>query len=77
MHEGLFKKYTQQILARVDVKQKIILSLLEKTGVQVEESEIILSKKTVILSLSSVKKAALIQKGGKEAVNSLGYTLQV
>lgn len=77
MNEGLFKKHIQQILSRIDVKQKIIFTLSEKTGIQIEESEITLSKKTIILSTSSVKKAALLQKGGKEILNTLGYTLQV
>lgn len=77
MNEGLFKKHIQQILSRVTIKQKIILELLEKTGIEVEESEIILSKKTIILSTSSVKKAVLLQKGSKEILNALGYALQV
>lgn len=77
MDEGLFKKHIQHVLSRIDAKQKIILAILEKTGVKIEESEIMLSKKTVILSTSSVKKSALLQKGSKELLNTLGYTLRV
>lgn len=76
MNEGLFKKHIEQILSRTNAKQKIILTLEDKTGVHLEEAEIILSKKNVILSTSSVKKSALLQKGCKEILHSLGYTLQ-
>lgn len=77
MNEGLFKKHIQQILLRTDAKQKIIATILEKTGIVIEASEITLSKKTIILSTSSVKKAALLQKGSKEIVHTLGYILQI
>lgn len=77
MDEGLFKKHIQHVLSRINAKQKIILTISEKTGVKIEESEIMLSKKTVILSTSSVKKAALLQKGGREILDTLGYILQV
>jgi hypothetical protein len=76
MNEGLFKKHIRQILSHVDAKEKIILAIFEKTGIQIEGSEITLSKKTVTLSMSSVKKSAFLQAGGKDIVSALGYTLQ-
>lgn len=77
MNEGLFKKHIQQILLRNNAKQKIILTIKEKTGIELEESEITLSKKVVIISTSSVKKASLLQRGSKDALNLIGYTLQI
>lgn len=77
MNEGLFKKHIQQILSRNNAKQKIILTIKEKTGIELDESEITLSKKVVVISTSSVKKASLLQKGSKDALTLIGYTLQV
>lgn len=77
MEQGLFAKYIRTVKERTHAKQEIIASLLEQTGIQIEESEITLSKKKVILSMSSVKKTALIQKGSKDYLQTLGYTLQV
>lgn len=77
MNEGLFKKHIQQILSRNNAKQKIILTIKEKTGIELDESEITLSKKVVVISTSSVKRASLLQKGSKDALTLIGYTLQV
>lgn len=75
MNEGLFKKHIQQLLAYTDTKKKISLFLEEKTGIHIEDSEITVSRKNITLSTSSVKKAALLQKGSKEALQSIGYIL--
>jgi hypothetical protein len=77
MDQGLFAKHIRNIQERTNTKQIIIDILTEKTGVTLEESEITLKKKTVTLTTSSVKKAALIQKGGKEVLLSQGYSLQI
>lgn len=76
MNEGLFKKYIQQILSHSDAKQKIIITLFEKTGVSIGESEINISGKTVIISTSSTKRTALLQKGYKEILHTLGYAIR-
>lgn len=76
MNEGLFKKHIQQILLRTNIKQQIILSLKEKTGIEIDEEEITLSNKKITLSTSSVKKTVLLKKGIKEVLQTLGYTLQ-
>jgi hypothetical protein len=77
MDQGLFTKHIRHIHERTSAKQTIINSLIEKTGILLEESEITLKKKTISLTTSSVKKTALIQKGGKDLLLSLGYTLQI
>lgn len=76
MHEGLFKKHLQQILSRTNAKQEIIFLLKEQTGIDISEDEIILSKKTINFSTSSVKKAHLLQKRSKELLAKIGYTLK-
>ncbi len=77
MDRGLFAKHIHTVLARNSKKQEIILLLLEKTGIEIKEEELTLSKKKVSLSTSSVKKTALIKKGTEVLLQSLGYTLSV
>ena len=77
MEQGLFTKYAHTLKERTDSKQEIISSLLKLTGIQIEESEITLSKKKINFLMSSVKKTSLIQKGSKEYLQTLGYTLQI
>lgn len=76
MNEGLFKKYTEQIIVRAHSKQKIITAIKEKTGIALDELEISLTGKTVHISVSSVKKATLLQKGIKETLKLIGYNLK-
>lgn len=77
MNEGLFKKHIEQILLRENSKQKIIDTLKDKTGIELEGSEISLAKKVITISTSSVKKAALLQKGSKDLLQGLGYVLKI
>lgn len=77
MNEGLFKKHIEQILLRENSKQKIIDTLKDKTGIELEGSEISLAKKVITISTSSVKKAALLQKGSKDLLQGLGYILKI
>jgi hypothetical protein len=77
MDKGLFAKHINSLLTRSNTKQEIISLLLEKTGIHIEDSEISLSKKVVSLSTSSVKKTALLQKGCKDVLQGLGYTLTI
>jgi hypothetical protein len=76
MDEGLFAKYARTITARNTTKQTIIEAILEKTGIQVEQDEIVIVKKEIILSVSSVKKMALTKKNIQEVMSSLGYALK-
>ncbi len=76
MEQGLFSKYIRNIKERENNKQEIITSIVETTGVLLNESEISISKKKISISTSSVKKTAILQKKGKEVLESLGYTLQ-
>lgn len=74
MDQGLFTKHLKNILERDIAKQKIITLLFEKTGVQLEESELSLSKKNISLSTSSVKRSILLKKGMKELLQDNGFT---
>jgi hypothetical protein len=76
MERGLFAKHLHTILTRNAVKEDLIRSLLEKTGITLLESEITLSQKKVTISTSSVKKTALLQKGCADILSRLGYFLQ-
>lgn len=76
MEQGLFARHIRNIKERENSKQEIITSIMNITGVLLNESEIQISKKKVSISTSSVKKTAVLQKGGKEALESLGYILQ-
>lgn len=75
MEEGLFTKHLLALKQRSDSKEKIIAAVFEKTGVQIEKEELTVSKKQVKLSLSSVKRSILFQKGIQEILQSLGYSL--
>jgi hypothetical protein len=76
MEESLFKKHIQAVQERSTTKEKIITIILEKTGIQIQQEELSLLKKQITLSTSSVKKTKLFQRGIKEIVESLGYTLK-
>lgn len=76
MEQGLFARYIRNIKERENNKQEIITSIAQTTGVLLDESEISISKKKISISTSSVKKTAILQKKGKEALESLGYILQ-
>lgn len=76
MEQGLFARYIRNIKERENNKQEIITSIAQTTGVLLDESEIRISKKKISISTSSVKKTAILQKKGKEVLESLGYILQ-
>jgi hypothetical protein len=75
MDEGLFRKHIQAIQERTSAKEIIIAAIKEKTGVEVEEEEISLSRKKIRITTSSVKKTALFQKKAKELLEGLGYSV--
>ncbi len=76
MDQGLFTKHIRTLQKRESDKVCIIEALLEKTGIKFKESEIEIAKKRITFSTSSVKKTAFIQKGGKDILTALGYSLR-
>lgn len=75
MDQGLFTKHIKNILERDALKQKVMLLLLETTGIELDDSEITLSKKNVSISTSSVKRSILLKKGLKDILQSNGFNL--
>lgn len=75
MDEGLFSRHLKKINERESEKKKLIAIIQEETGVTVSESELSLSKKEVILSVSSVKKTKLLQKGVHVILRKHGFIL--
>lgn len=76
MDQGLFSKHLKNILIRNSVKQNLIQTILEKTSIPLEESEVQISKKEVVLLTSSVKKTALLKKNIQQLLTEDGYTLK-
>lgn len=77
MDQGLFTKHLQTISKRRTEKQELIAHLKEATGILLEEGECAITKKVVQISTSSVKKAALVQKGVQGVLKGFGYELRV
>ena len=75
MDIGLFKKYSQQLEVQKNTKKDIINYIQQETGVELKEETVIVLKKTITLTISSVQKSKLIQKNIKELLIKKGYTL--
>lgn len=75
MDEGLFKRHVEKFAKREQEKQSIISVVLEKTGIEFSSSEFSIDKKTIVLHVSSTKKAVFIQRGGKDILTEIGYNL--
>ncbi|MFA6608554.1 MAG: hypothetical protein WCT07_01435 [Candidatus Paceibacterota bacterium] len=76
MDESLFKKHIINIKRRKNNKEELILFIKEKTGVDLEETMITLSKKEVSFHLSSVVKQKLFQKNIEEILKQKGFTFK-
>ncbi len=75
MDQSLFRKYSIQIQKAKESKD-IIIGLLQKiTGITLQQEEISISKKTIHIQTSSVKRSCLQQKNVKELLKEKGYTL--
>lgn len=76
MDESLFIKHLVNIKKQKNNKEEVILYIKEKTGIELSESMITLSKKEVTLHLSSVVKQKLFQKNIEELLKEKGYRLK-
>lgn len=76
MDEGLFNKYTKTLRERNTAKESLIAKIKEKTGIQLQEEEINISKKQVIFLTSSVKKTALLGKNIKSILENEGFSFK-
>lgn len=75
MDQNLFDKYKQEIQKQKSKKSEVCLIIKEKTGIVVNEEEIEITKKTVKIYTSSIKKNSLHSKKVQEILKQSGYTL--
>lgn len=76
MDLSLFQKHFAQINRQKNNKEEVINLIKEKTGIDLDESMITLSKKEVTLHLSSVMKHKLFQKNVEEVLKEKVFTLK-
>ncbi len=76
MDESLFNKYINSVKKHKDNKDEIINYIKEKTGIILKEETIVISKKEIILYISSTLKHKLFQKNIKAILLEKGLTLK-
>lgn len=76
MDQGLFSKHIKKFQEILDNKNYIIKIIKEYTGVILNENEVTISKKEIIINTTSVKKNILVQKNYKDILNKKGFILK-
>lgn len=76
MDEGLFQKYNNQINKQKNEKSEIVFLIKEKTGIELDEKSITVSKKEIKINTTSVLKQKLFQKNITDYLKQKGYTLK-
>jgi hypothetical protein len=76
MEEALFKKHLINIKNQKNNKEEISSYIKEKTGIELNEEDIILSKKQIKLNISSVIRQKLFQKKITDLLKQKGYSLK-
>ncbi len=74
MDESLFVKHLIQIKKQKNSKEEVINYIKEKTGIDLNDNMITISKKEVIFIVSSVLKQKLHQKNISEVLKDKGYS---
>lgn len=77
MDQSLFKKHILHIKKAKDSKEEVRLLIQEVSGVFLEQEEITISKKNILVQTSSVKRSQLLQRKAKEFLKEKGYELKV
>lgn len=75
MDQGLFSKHIRKIKEISDTKINIIRIIKEKTDISLKENEVIISKNSIAINTTSVKKNILVQKNYKQILLDNGYKL--
>lgn len=75
MDQGLFIKHLKAVQERGSIKESLVQSIFEETGVQIDLSEVTILKKAISITTSSVKRMQLTKKGVKALLESKGFTL--
>ncbi len=76
MDKGLFGKYIHHIQKQKSNKEDICIYIKEKTGIELQDKEIQLTKKQITLHISSVLKQKLFQNNIEKFLQEKGYTLK-
>lgn len=74
MDESLFIKHLTQIKKQKNSKDEVLQHVKEKTGIELEEGMIVISKKQVSFVISSTIKQKLFQKNIIKILEEKGYT---
>lgn len=74
MEESFFVKYAIQIKKQKNSKEEVICYIKEKTGIELEEGMITVSKKQILFQISSVMQQKLFQKNITKILEENGYT---
>jgi hypothetical protein len=77
MDQGLFKKHILTIQKVEDNKQEICSYIKERTGLLIQEKDVLISGKKIVIHVSSVVRSFLIQKNIEGLIQEKGYTLSL
>lgn len=76
MDESLFIKHLIQIKKQKNSKEELLAYIKEKTGIELIENEITVSKKQITFTVSSVVKQKLHQKNIINVLEERGYIIK-
>ena len=75
MDQGLFKKHILSLQKSKDEKIIVILYIKEISGIELQENEVIISKKKITIQTTSVKRSYLLRAKIKEELQLKGYVV--
>lgn len=73
MDESLFIKHLFQIKRQKESKEEILSYIKEKTGIELEEGMITVSKNKITFQVSSIVRQRIFQKGIIKLLEEKGY----
>lgn len=76
MDESFFVKYAIQIKKQKNSKEEVLLFIKERTGIELQEEMITISKKQITFTVSSIVKQRLYQKNINSLLEEKGYTVK-
>ncbi len=76
MDESFFVKYAIQIKKQKNSKEEVLLFIKERTGIELQEEMITISKKQITFTVSSIVKQRLHQKNVNSLLEEKGYTVK-
>jgi tRNA splicing endonuclease len=75
MEENLFKKYKNVIEKQKNQKQILITYIQEKTTIQLQENDFLITKTVITFQVSSIIRSKLLQKNIYKHLLDKGYTV--